>query len=154
MLKTKDNNKLKGFSLFELLVTIGILLIMSLIVFPITLQKVDATKLESHVSQLVTDIYFQQQESFFKNTPKGIVLENNRYALFDGENLSTATEIYYKNYPRNIYIQSISFPIGNEITFPAGELKPSDPGTLIMTDGFNQIRIYINKEGLIDYEFI
>lgn len=154
MRNLKKNKKLKGFSLFELLVTIGVLLMLSAIVFPFTLQKVQMSKLESHVSQLTTDLYFQQQEGYYKNTPHGIAVDSNGYTIFVGEDLLTATEKEEKTYPANVQIHSINFNGGNGFHFPAGEFKPSNSGTMVLTDGFNSIRVYINSEGLIDYEIL
>lgn len=130
----------------------GILLILGTIVFPLATQKVQQSKLENYASQLSTDLYFQQQESFYKAVFKGITIESNRYVLFDGESLSTASESSVKNYPRNISLHSVSFSSGNEIVFVGGELQPSSYGTAIIFDGFNSVQIYINQEGLIGYE--
>ena len=144
--------KLKGFSLFELLITMGILIILGMIVFPLAVQKAQQSKLENYASQLTTDLYFQQQESFFKGVHKGVTIESNGYVLFDGESLSVATESYSNNYPNNIKSHSISFSLGNEIVFPGGELEPSSYGAVIISDDFNLVRVYINQEGLVGYE--
>lgn len=152
MLNNKKHKKLQGFSLFELIITLGILMILSTLVFPIALQKVQQTKLESYASQLVTDIYFQQQESFFKKESRGIAIENSRYAIFDGDSLATSTEYQYKSYPSNIRVSQTSFSSGNEIVFPAGEFKSLSHGFLTLWDGFNSINVYINREGLIEYD--
>jgi len=148
----EENTKLQGFSLFELIITMGILMMLSTLVFPIALQKVQQTKLQSYASQLVTDIYFQQQESLFKKSSRGITLESNRYIIFDGDSLSTSTESQYKPYPSNIHVTNISFSSGNEVVFLAGEFKPSSYGELRLSDGFNFVKVYINREGLIGYD--
>ncbi len=152
--KTIHKNKLKGFSLFELLVTMGLLMLLSLVVFPVTIQKAQQDKLESYASQLVTDIYYQQQKSALKGLPEGIYLYTNGYTLFEGETLLDATDTDLKEYATNITITSVSMSNGDVIFFPKGEFKPSSYGTLILTDGFNLVRISINREGLIQYEKI
>lgn len=152
MAKNIYKNKLEGFSLFELLVTMGIMMLLSLIVFPVATQKAQETKLESYASQLVTDIYYQQQRSAHKSIPGGISFSSNGYTLFDGETLLDATETDIKDYPNNITITSISMTEGNTIFFPTGEFKPESYGTLLITDDFNSVRVSINKEGLIVYE--
>ena len=152
MAKNIHKNKLKGFSLFELLITMGILMLLSLIVFPVATQKAQESKLESYASQLVTDIYYQQQRSAHRAVPEGISLSANGYTLFDGETFLDATETDTKDYPNNIRITSVSITNGDDIFFPAGEFKPFSYGSLVITDGLHSIRVSINKEGLIVYE--
>ena len=152
MAKNIYKNKLEGFSLFELLVTMGIMMLLSLIVFPVATQKAQEAKLESYASQLVTDIYYQQQRSAHRSIPGGISLSTNGYTLFDGETLLDATETDMKDYPNNITLTSISMTDGNTIFFPVGEFKPLSYGTLVITDGLNSVRVSVNKEGLILYE--
>ncbi|MDY0097334.1 MAG: prepilin-type N-terminal cleavage/methylation domain-containing protein [Candidatus Dojkabacteria bacterium] len=152
MVKSKNKNNLKGFSLFELIITMGILMILSLIVFPIAIQKAQESKLESYASQMVTDIYYQQQRSAIKNSPEGVSFSTNEYTLFDGETLLGATETDTKKYPINIDITSINMTNGSTVSFPAGEFKPASYGTVILTDGITSVRVYINREGLIGYE--
>ena len=142
----------KGFSLFEILVVMGILLILSVLVFPITLQKAQKSKLDSYANQLKTDIYYQQQRSAYKDIPGGIYIRANGYTLFDGESYSLASETQPKNLPANISITSVNLTLGSEILFPAGKFKPSVYGSLVLTDGTYSVMVYINREGLIDYE--
>jgi prepilin-type N-terminal cleavage/methylation domain-containing protein len=151
MHKVINNKKLNGFSLFEVLITIGILLMLSVFVFPVTIQKVQENKLESYVNQMVTDIYYQQQQSYYKNSAHGVSIDSNGYTLFDGESLSTATESTLIQYPRNIQLFSITFP-DNEFFFPAGEFRPSFVGEIRFTNGLNYFRVNINEEGLVDYD--
>lgn len=152
MVKTFNKNNLKGFSLFEIIITMGILMILSLIVFPVAIQKAQESKLESYASQMVTDIYYQQQRSALKNTPEGVSFSMNQYTLFDGESLLGATEVDTKKYPINIDITSINMTSNNSVFFPAGEFKPTSYGNVVLTDGLTSIRVYINSEGLIGYE--
>lgn len=152
MVKNKYENKLNGFSLFEVLVTMAILMMLSLLVFPVTIQKAQETKLQGYASQIVTDIYYQQQRAFQKNLKGGVALGVNTYTLFDGESLVTATEKDLKKYPSNVRITSIVLAGTNEIVFQNGEFKPLSYGYFEVTDSMNLIRVYINREGLIWYE--
>jgi Tfp pilus assembly protein FimT len=149
-----STKQLKGFSLLEVVLTIGILLVISIVVFPVALNKTQQTRLETYASELVTDIYFQQQRSFLKDVPSGVLVQGNGYVLFDGEDYSTALEVDTKSLPPSISIHSISLTTGNEIRFQSGEFKPSVYGSMILTDGNFSVRVYINQEGLIAYERI
>jgi Tfp pilus assembly protein FimT len=152
MLRFKKETKLQGFSIFEILVTLGVILMLSALVFPFTLQKLQASRLNSYASQLVTDIYFQQQESYYKNSPRGISFSSNGYTIFDGESISTSTETSFTQFPTNISVTPINFSTGTEFYFPQQEFKPSSSGEIVLSDGFNTVNIYINREGLIYYE--
>ncbi len=152
MVRSIKKKNLKGFTLLEVILTLGIMMLFAVIVFPVGINRSQKTKLESYASQLVTDIYYQQQRSFFKNISTGVSLGVNTYTLFDGDSLSTATDTDVKQYPANIRITSIALSTSNEILFPAGEFKPTVFGTLVLTDGTNTVDVYINKEGLIGYE--
>jgi len=152
MLSFKKNRKLKGFSIFEILITLGIILMLSALVFPFTLQKLQESKLNSYTSQLATDIYFQQQESYYKNSARGVSFSTHGYTIFDGETLDTATESSETEFPINISVTAVDFPTGIEFHFSQGEFKPSSSGYIQLFDGFNTMRVYINQEGLIYYE--
>ncbi len=150
--KKKLIKNLKGFSLFELLVTMGILMILSIMVFPLAINKTQESKLENYASQLVTDIHFQQQKCTFQNMSGGVSLGTNTYTLFYGDTLSTSLDTDIKRYPNNIRLSSIALTNSNEISFLPGEFKPLSYGTMVLTDGTTSIQIYINKEGLVGYE--
>ncbi len=148
------NRKVEGFTLIEILLTLGILLVIGTLVFPITVQRTQRSKLESYANQLTIDLYYQQQRSSLKEIPSGININSNGYTLFDGESFSTASETQVKTYSANISINSVALTSGSEILFPAGKFKPSIFGTLIITDGQSSALIYINREGLIGYEIL
>jgi Tfp pilus assembly protein FimT len=152
--KNIKNKKLNGFSLFEVLITMAIIMMLSLLVFPITTRKVQESKLETYASQLAIDIYYQQQRAYQKNIPSGVSLGVSSYYIFDGDTLGGATDTDLKQYPSNIRITSIALTGTNEITFANGEFKPTSYGYFDITDTQNTFRIYINREGLIWYEKI
>jgi Tfp pilus assembly protein FimT len=152
MVRNLKTKKLQGFSLFELLVTMGILMMLSFLVFPVAVNKGQESKLESYASQLATDIYYQQQRCRFKNITGGVAIGGNSYTLFDGNSLAEATDTDVRRYPTNISFTSVSIQNGDTIFFNNGEFKPVSYGSLTLTDGTNYIEIYINREGLVGYE--
>jgi hypothetical protein len=103
---------------------------------------------------LVTDKYSQQQRAALKGLEGGIYLSTNSYTLFDGPSLSEAIDTDFKRYPSNINLYSVDILNREDIFFNKGEFKPYSYGTLIISDGQNNIRVYINREGLIGYENI
>jgi Tfp pilus assembly protein FimT len=148
----RRKKKIKGFSLFEIIITLGILLIITTVVFPVAVNKAGRSKLESYANQIVTDLYFQQQRSSNKNIDQGILIQSNRYILFDGVSYATSSESDVKNLPANMQISSITLTGGTEIQFEKGSFKPTTYGSFILSDGVFSFRVYINREGLISYE--
>lgn len=146
------NSKLAGFSLMELIVTMGILLLMAVVVFPVTIQKAQEQKLQEYAKGIVNDIYYQQQRSFLKGFEGGLSFSKDSYTLFDGPSMIGSSETHLKELPRNISIRDIVLINGNEVLFLEGEFKPSVYGNLILTDGSSRVKIEINREGLCYYE--
>jgi len=152
MVRYKQRKFFEAFSILELLVTIAIFMILSVLVFPLAINKTQESKLESYASQIVTDIYYQQQLCTRRNFAGGVSLGSNTYTLFYGDSFSTSTDTDIKRFPNNVYITSITLTNSNEIRFASSEFKPLSYGTFILTDGMNAIQIYINREGLVGYE--
>ncbi len=152
MLNTRQKQILDGFSLFEILVTIGILLMITVLVIPITAKQFEESKAKDYASQITADIYYQQQTAKNKNIATGIYFENSKYILFEGDSLATSTSKSEKTLSREIKLGSIALGDSNSILFPAGEFKPSSFGTFNVITGSITVQIYINQEGLIGYE--
>jgi Tfp pilus assembly protein FimT len=153
MVKTyKKEENLKGFSLLEIIVTVGILLLFSGIIFPFTITKIKRTQLQSYASEIVADIYFQQQEARNRNQPTGIFLESGQYTLFTGETYETATEKDKKELKKGTYLSSIMLNDGTSIRFEGSSFKPLTYGSFLLSNGRSSVKIEINKEGLVEYE--
>ncbi len=153
MVKTyKKEENLKGFSLLEIIVTVGILLLFSGIIFPFTITKIKRTQLQSYASEIVADIYFQQQEARNRNQPMGIFLESGQYTLFTGETYETATAKEKKELKRGTYLSSIILNDGTSIRFEGSSFKPLTYGSFLLSNGRSSVKIEINQEGLVEYE--
>lgn len=144
--------KIEGFSLFEILLTIAILLLLSVFLFPFTIGKLQEVQLKNYSTTLTEDIYFQQQQARNKNIHTGIKLESGKYTLFTGETFESATEKDVKNLDKGYTISNISLNEGTTILFSPGSIKPTKFGTFVLNRGQSHMRIYINKEGLIGNE--
>ena len=130
--KYNKAEKLKGFSLLEIIVTVGILLLFSGIIFPFTITKIKRTQLQSYASEIVADIYFQQQEARNRNQPMGIFLESGQYTLFTGETYETATAKEKKELKRGTYLSSIILNDGTSIRFEGSSFKPLTYGSFLL----------------------
>jgi len=142
----------RGFSLLEIILTVAILLILSAFLFPFTIGKFQEVQLKNYSTELVEDMYFQQQQARNKNIHTGVVLASGGYTLFTGETLETSTEQDVKILDRAYTISNISLSEGTTIFFSPGSVKPTTFGTFVLNRGKSSVRIYINKEGLIGNE--
>lgn len=144
--------KMKGFSLFEILLTVAILLLLSVFLFPFTIGKLQEAQLKNYSAELVEDIYLQQQQARNKNIHTGVKLESGKYSLFTGETLESSTEKDVRNLDKGYTISNIALNEGTTILFSPGSIRPTKFGTFVLNRGQSHIRIYINKEGLIGNE--
>lgn len=153
MLNKKRKDNLDGFSLFEVLITLSIMMLFAAVAFPIGIKQNQKSKLESYASQISNDIYYQQQRSLLRAIPSGVRLGTHSYTLFDGESFESSEYKDVKTYPQNISITNISLSSSSlEISFEEGSFKPKYYGSFRLTDGTNNISVFINQEGLIEYE--
>jgi len=148
-LKTKD---LKGFSLLEIILTLGLLLFITALTFPTTTGNAQKSKIKEYASQIASDIYYQQQRAKSKNISTGIYFTNGKYYLFDGDSFVTGLDKDERDLPNNMYISSISLTTDDSILFQNGSFKPISFGNFNIGIGPQSVRIGINEEGLIEYE--
>lgn len=144
--------KMNGFSLLEIILTVAILLILSVFLFPFTIGKLQEVQLKNYSTKLIEDIYFQQQQARNQNIHTGIKLESEKYTLFTGETFESSTEKDVKELDKGYTISNISLNEGTTILFSPGSVKPTTFGTFVLNRGQSRIKIYINKEGLIGNE--
>jgi len=147
-----QTQNIKGFSLIEIILTIAILLLLSVFLFPFTLGKLQEIQLKNYSMKLVEDIYLQQQQARNKNIYTGVVLESGKYTLYTGETVESSTEKDVKTLERGYTISNILLNEGTDIHFLPGSVKPATFGTFTLNKEKSHIRIYINKEGLIGNE--
>ena len=83
--------KMNGFSLLEIILTVAILLILSVFLFPFTIGKLQEVQLKNYSTKLIEDIYFQQQQARNQNIHTGIKLNLGNTPL-TGETFESSTE--------------------------------------------------------------
>lgn len=143
----------RAYTLIELLVVLGILMASTLILIPIAIEQIQGNRTFSEVKILYSNLSSQQQNSFsgLNNTSYGIALFSDRYELFIGETLATASSTENILLKNNVQITNINLTSGNEIWFPQGSVKPATFGEITLSDGIENYQLTINKEGLIEY---
>lgn len=147
----------KGFTIFEMVVVLGILLSSSLILLPIGIGQLQRNKVENVAKDLASRIFLYQQNanSGLGNESYGISFANNSYTLYTGDSLGSAVDSAEIPITSNIQISNISITGGgNEIHFDKNTFKPVNDGTITLSDSANSYNIVINQEGMIYVENI
>jgi len=143
-----------AYTLLEVLVVIGILLAVTMFVFPISLNQVNENKAKNASSNLTSLIFNIQQDAYARknNQSQGVVFQSGSIIIYQGESLATAVSQETIEVPDDIYISSINLTNeANEINFGAGNFKPNNYGSVNISESGSTYQITINSEGLIYY---
>jgi prepilin-type N-terminal cleavage/methylation domain-containing protein len=141
------NNMNKGFTLVELLVSMGILVVLFAIttinISPLPSNTLQATNYDT----LLSDIKSQQSQAMASNSPYGVHFESESYTLFKGgsytQGLFANTVI---NLDSGIVISDVTFP-NSQIVFSPGTGDAS--GYVTGTDGFTIKSTVTNKSTVV-----
>lgn len=151
----------KGFTLPELLITMGIIAILFGFVVVNLVQLQRQSYLTTTVDTLVSDLYSQQNKAMVGDTegsgiisPHGVYFESNQYVLFRG---SPYNPLDTSNFPVNLdsslTFSSITFP-SSSVIFSKGSGETglaNGSNTVTLTDSTNgeQKILELNKYGAI-----
>jgi prepilin-type N-terminal cleavage/methylation domain-containing protein len=141
------NNMNKGFTLVELLVSMGILVVLFAIttinISPLPSNTLQATNYDT----LLSDIKSQQSQAMASNSPYGVHFESGSYTLFKGgsytQGLFANTVI---NLDSGIVFSDVTFP-NSQIVFSPGTGDAS--GYIAGTDGFTIKSTVTNKATVV-----
>ena len=137
--------KLSGFTLPELIVVVGILMILLSISSINLLTIYGKTSLGTKLSTLISDIKHQQLKSIVGDTEGetsaesyGIYFEQNRYTLFKGSSYSASDPLnFIINLESDLQFSNIAFP-QSQLVFSqgSGEISAytSDTDTVTLTN--------------------
>jgi prepilin-type N-terminal cleavage/methylation domain-containing protein len=150
----RANNKLRGFSMLELLVVLAIFGITAFIILPFSIESIQQNKLVANTKTLIYNFFSQQQDAHASRNGSayGLAFYNNRIVTYAGTSLASSSDNFIYYFDNAISLNTIDLSGGgNEINFALGSFKPNHIGTLVLSDGFRQTTVYINREGLIYY---
>ena len=139
---------LKAYTTLEVLVVIGLIVLITGMVIPISLRQTKFNELSVAGKDLHSAIFTQQQKAFAgKNDSKqGVYIESEGYWLFEGEDFTNATAKDYFPFSKGI----IATPEYTEIIFEESSQKLNEEKNMFLIyDGYNYV-IQINKEGVIN----
>ena len=139
---------LKAYTTLEVIVVVGIILLISGLVVPMSIRQTKLNELSVAGKDFHSHVFVQQQNAFSgKNDANhGVYVENDGYWLFEGESFATST---VKD--RFFFGKGINAIYGNtEVVFAKGSQKPSQDITIVLSFDERNYVILINEEGVID----
>lgn len=145
------STRYKAFTLLEILVLIGLLLGISMVIFPYSVKDIKKDQARSYSREMASNIFVQQQNAYsgLNDEDYGIYLTNKGYTLFTGDDYATGEVSMEVNLPADTYLTN-NLGGANEIVFSKGSIRPSNAGNIILTTASESYGIYINAEGLIE----
>ena len=139
---------LKAYTTLEVIVVVGIILLISGLVVPMSIRQTKLNELSVAGKDFHSHVFVQQQNAFSgkNNSSHGVYVENDSYWLFEGDSFLTSTVKDEFSFGKGINVIS-----GNtEIIFAKGSQKPSQESTIILSFDERNYMILINEEGVID----
>ena len=140
-----------------MLVVIGLIFLISMFAFPISLNQISENKSKNATTNLTSLIFNTQQDAYARkdNQAHGLVFQSNDVIIYSGESLQTAVAQETIDLSNDVNVSSVNLTGGgNEINFAAGGFRPSTNGSVRVSDGITVYEIIINNEGVIYYHEI
>ncbi len=146
-----------GFTLFELLIVMGVTMLIVVAVAPFGYINIQRTSIEGEVRSIISAIKRVQvrNKTGDGNKKYGIRLLKEKYVLFTGNSFETAestTDVLFTGGNTIDNIQLTSSAI--DITFETLSMKPLNSGIFIMLNTSDIYTVSLNSEGLLFYEKI
>lgn len=139
----------KGFTILEIMLIIGILVIIFSLGLPITFDFYKNYQLQAEGDKFISLLEMTRNSSMvnLNQFPHGIYWDNDNFIIFEGSSFATRNQSQDQNFPRAKTI-SISGP--NEIIFNSlsGQITSS---TFVFNNGDKSFNIYVNQEGQINW---
>lgn len=159
----KRNNKLTGFTLIEMMVAVGVLLILFMLSNNVSLRPQQATSIGSAVDILAADLSSQQTSSMAGNesggtinTSYGIYFQTDRYVLFRGAvYVPSETDNFTVQLAKTLTFSSINLP-NNQAVFATGSgvfvNYDQTKNTVVLYDSSNNLSktLRINSYGVVE----
>ncbi|MEK7555522.1 MAG: prepilin-type N-terminal cleavage/methylation domain-containing protein [Patescibacteria group bacterium] len=140
---------MKGFTLFEIIITIGILGTISAVSFPVINNLYSDFQLTSERDNLIGVLRKAQSLAFTNQgqSSYGVELLENQYVVFKGNSYTERDSVFDEKFakPSGITISGLS-----EIIFTPLSGTPNATGTFNLSNGRQNLSIQINEEGVIN----
>lgn len=145
---------LRGFTLFEILVVIGIVMIMAFVGISGYAPRTNKSRSEEVVSGLESFIYQCQQDAYGGKNGRacGVKFSSHYYEVYSGDSYAHAVTKETIDFSSGVSVSSVNFGSGTEVIFGPGSFRPLLSGTVTIGDGLNVFTITVTEEGLIYYQ--
>lgn len=140
---------IKGFTLLEILLVIGIISILLVFIVPVSLDFYKSQQLEIQTQSLVQTLRRAQSKAMAieLDSSFGVFISNQNYILFKGNSYLTRDAQYDETFD----LPEIIEPSGlSEVVFLKFEGKPNVTGNVILTSNSDTRTININEIGRIN----
>ena len=151
-----DSNLMRGFTLIELIIVLGILVVVSALSIPFIQTFQVSSDLYTHTNTLVKTLRRAQHQAVtgLNDSSWGVYFANGnkKFVLFKGEDYITRDQSYDQetDYPE---IFNITTDFGSEIYFSLYSGQPSTVGLVTITSPNNKSKtISIANSGLIQID--
>jgi|GEM_PF-6992411 len=139
---------LKAYTTLEVLVVIGIIVLITAMVVPVSIRQTKLNELSIVGKDLYSHMFVQQQNAFSgkNDSSHGVYIESDGFWLFQGESFNDAETKEHFAFGKGVSLIS-----GNtEIVFPKGSQEPLDGANIVLTFANNNYVISISEEGVIN----
>ena len=138
----------------EILVVLGIVMLVTIIGMVAYVPRTTGVRTETAVSGLESFIYQCQQDAYSGKNGEacGVRFSESYYEVYSGDTYELAVTIDRVDYPSRTLMTSSNFGANPEVTFVPGSFRPTEAGTVSISDDTNSFLITVTKEGLIFYE--
>jgi|GEM_PF-5380547 len=142
--------RFKAFTLFELLLVITILSLVTVIAMPFSVRQSKGAKAEESAIDITSAIKTirNRASSGYLDTPWGIAFQSSRYTVFRGESLATSSNKYTVELSPDVRISNIGV---TEVFFEKNSVKPNRSGSIELESFGRRYGINISNEGVVSY---
>lgn len=140
----------KGFTIIEITLFIGILVIVFALGIPVTFDFYRDYQLQAEQDKFISLLEMARNSAMtnLNQSPHGLYRDNDNFFIFEGSSFAARNQSQDQDFPRTKMI-SISGP--NEIVFNSlsGQVTSS---VFSFTNGKRSSNIYVNQEGQINWQ--
>jgi len=143
---------MRGYTLIEILIVIGLTAIVVGFVAPFSMSQLSRNRAIDAGAEVSSNLFLYQQYSYAKKDNKryGARINTNNFEMIisDDGTIDGSDEFISHNYPEGVVASVLG---ENEFLFSEGGFRPSEPISFSVEYGGASVVIEINMQGLINY---